>query len=381
MDQRLQKAAEHLDKQIFDKFQAPHLEISLSMVKAITRGGDPSNYKNDQILDIMHDLIKNEDNTFTIHPTELPTEIPYINFDVYWDNAGIMKQTISNQGSKPISELKNPLPSINSLQPGSQQSNVNSPFSKRAEREEAKFQTLLGVDRQGWYDAFPKLTYKLNNYGTRNAMSLDDLNDNEFIPVFGCSHTFGMGMPVEELWHSKLNADLAIYNAGVISGNLTDAYLMMSSMYRTKKFKKAYIVVPHAERCTGVSEAGYFESITPGGHYFLKQFENAPQVLNNNTRQLYRWMAIQNIINFCEVNDIELCMYESNTFMHVAWCGQQDIHIPNWYFVYQHMHKNVKIANESGDDISQWPRHTARDLMHFGSDWHDKMAEHLLAIK
>ena len=42
------------------------------------------------------------------------------------------------------------------------------------------------------------------------------LIDNEFIPVFGDSNTVGRGLPVRERWHSKLNEELPIYNAGAI---------------------------------------------------------------------------------------------------------------------------------------------------------------------
>ena len=139
--------------------------------------------------------------------------------------------------------------------------------------------------------------------GTRNHIEFDDLTENEFIPAFGDSNTFGMGLPEHELWYNKLGEEHPIYNAGVINGNLTDVYLMMTSMYKSKKFKKAYVVTPHAERWTGVSDAGYFEGITNGAHYFLEQFAHAPEVLNINTRQLYRWMALQSIINFCAVQN------------------------------------------------------------------------------
>ena len=65
-------------------------------------------------------------------------------------------------------------------------------------------------------------------------MELSDLTENEFIPAFGDSNTFGMGLPEEELWYNKLGEVHPIYNAGVINGNLTDVYLMMTSMYKSK---------------------------------------------------------------------------------------------------------------------------------------------------
>lgn len=326
------------------------------MVKALTRGGDPKAYKIEQIHEQFRPLIETLDSQFSIRVDDLPIEIPYINFDIPND--------ISNGINASLSARSQNTPA----------------FLNRGKKEEKRFSEITGLNSREWFDQFPTLSYKINNYGMRNEMSFDDLGDNEYIPAFGDSNTFGIGMPAEELWHNKLKEDLPIYNAGVHSGNLTDVYLMMQSMYDSKKFKKAYVCIPHAERWTGVSDAGYFEGITNGAHYYLEQFKHAPEVLNINTRQMYRWLAIQNIINFCAVNDIELRMYESNTFMHVGWCGEQNLHIPNWYFIFQHMHKNIKIVNDSKDDPTTFYKHTARDLIHFGSEWHDKMAQHLINI-
>ena len=60
------------------------------MVKAITRGGDPASYKQAQIREVAHEYIESQDNTYTIQPDALPTEIPYINFDVPVDNSELI---------------------------------------------------------------------------------------------------------------------------------------------------------------------------------------------------------------------------------------------------------------------------------------------------
>ena len=41
MEDRLLRAAEHLNKQLFEQFNAPYIDVAHNIVKAITRGGDP----------------------------------------------------------------------------------------------------------------------------------------------------------------------------------------------------------------------------------------------------------------------------------------------------------------------------------------------------
>lgn len=64
----------------------------------------------------------------------------------------------------------------------------------------------------GWIDT--PITYKLNNYGFR----CDNFTDNEPSVMFlGCSHTFGVGVPLENTWaHLVANSiKLKNYNLGM----------------------------------------------------------------------------------------------------------------------------------------------------------------------
>ena len=49
MEDRLLRAAEHLNKQLFEQFNAPYIDVAHNIVKAITRGGDPAYYEDDEI--------------------------------------------------------------------------------------------------------------------------------------------------------------------------------------------------------------------------------------------------------------------------------------------------------------------------------------------
>lgn len=360
MEDRLLHAAEHLEKQMFEQFNIPYTEMALKFNKAITRGGDPELYEKEYLIELMAKIKDNQVNEYTIQPKKLPTEIPYISLDVPNDQ---------------IDELKD---AMGGVQKGEEMTPLQKRFFERVDKQNSKYKELFGLDKEGWYKQFPTITYKLNSEGMRNEYNFNDLEENKFIPVFGDSNTFGMGLPEKDLWYNHLGVNLPIYNSSVISGNLMDAYILLTTMYNTKKFDKAYICIPHSERFTAVSEIGYIEGITNGDHYFLKQFQNTGEFLNQNTRQMYRWIATQGIINFCILHDIELQMWDKNTFSTVMWCTEKDLYLPNWYFMYKHMNKNVKIVNECEQDVSQWYKHTARDFVHFGTEWQQKIAEYML---
>lgn len=368
MDDRLLRAAQQLDKEYFEQFNVTYSEMALKFNKAITRGGDPDVYKDNDLLETTLQMRREQNNEYTVQSEKLPTEVPYLSLDVANEQIEDLKMSLSSPAfTKDFDE--------NTLDP------ITRRLYKRVQEHTYKYKELLNVDKQGWYEKFPKFTYKLNKQGNRNDFNFEDLTENEFVPVFGDSNTVGMGLPVDELWYSKLNEELPIYNASAICGNLMDAYMLLVSMYKTKKFKKTYICIPHSERFSAVSDEGIIEGLTPAKHWFLKQFEHSDIVLNNNTRQMYRWVALQGIINFCLLNNIEVRLFDKNTFATVTWCTENELYVPNWMFIFKNMIKGVKLVNDCDADITEWPKHVARDHTHFGTLWHDKIAEYMLTTK
>jgi hypothetical protein len=372
MTDRLLRASEHINKQLFEQFNGSYSEQAHNIVKSITRGGNPEYYTKKEILEGMYPILKKQRIRYTIRVEQLPYTIPYINFDVPNQEIDELKNALGGRGLfKDYSKNSKPDQDVQSA----------NHYLARLESMNTKYQSIFGITKTQWYEQYPDISYTLNKEGMRNTFDLEELEDNKFIPVFGDSNTFGMGLPVEELWYNKLNLKLPVYNSAVISGSLTDVFLLLRSMYNTRKFKEAYVVIPHSERWTGVSDKGYIEGISNGPHYFLNQFKDASESLNINTRQLYRWMATQALINFCIVNDIKLHIWDHNTFSTVKWCLDQDLYVPNWMSVFRRMMPKLKITNNCGEDIEEWPKHTARDFVHFGTEWHDKIAEYMLTNK
>lgn len=361
MEDRLLRAAEILDSKSFEQFDKPYPEIALQMTKSLTRGGHYHTYKKQEVMENTWEVLRKQIKTYGVKANKLPYETEYFNFDIPNDDRGYLedfKNALSGQGpdsGKSRSGIHNRMLKIND-----------------------KYKEYFGITKQQWYDFFPSLTYKLNTEGMRNDFDFADVNEYEFVPVFGDSNTFGMALPVDDIWFNKLNLNMPIYNSSVCSANLIDVYLLLVSMYNTKKFNSAYVVIPHSERWTGVSDNGCIEGIANGDHYLLKQFEHIGKSLNTNTRQFYRWIALQCIINFCLVKGIKLHLWENNTFRTLSWCAENNIVVPNWLFMHKRMISGLKIANDFPDGYEQWPKFCARDMVHFGTDWHDAIAEYML---
>ena len=73
MEDRLLRAAEHLNKQLFEQFNAPYIDVAHNIVKAITRGGDPAYYEDDEIIDDMLPIFEQQQHQYTIQTCLLYT--------------------------------------------------------------------------------------------------------------------------------------------------------------------------------------------------------------------------------------------------------------------------------------------------------------------
>lgn len=92
-----------------------------------------------------------------------------------------------------------------------------------------------------WRYSNKEIIYSYNELGYRTE-ELDYYRDKEFILVMGCSHTEGIALAEDEVWHYPLRKQFGveILNAGV-AGSGTDIQLMNSML-----FLKNYNVRPKA---------------------------------------------------------------------------------------------------------------------------------------
>lgn len=88
-----------------------------------------------------------------------------------------------------------------------------------------------------------KITYIINSHGYRTK-NFDQFNDNEFILVLGCSHTYGTALHEQHIWHSYLGEylGLPVMNLGN-AGFGPDYVFTMSTLYNKFNMPKPKMVV------------------------------------------------------------------------------------------------------------------------------------------
>jgi hypothetical protein len=92
------------------------------------------------------------------------------------------------------------------------------------------------------------LNYILDCNGFRNKA--DPKKGLVYNAYFGCSHTMGIGMPVEHIWPTLVNShsDLPMINFGVTGGTPETVYRLYKYYSQLYIFKNVYILLPHYAR-------------------------------------------------------------------------------------------------------------------------------------
>ena len=93
---------------------------------------------------------------------------------------------------------------------------------------------------------YPHFTYKINEYGFR----IEDMQYKSDIGAFGCSYTFGQGLPLEMLWVTLLGQKLnqTIQNFGMPGASLMTVLDIFSIVTKHISIDKAVILLPAMSR-------------------------------------------------------------------------------------------------------------------------------------
>ena len=89
------------------------------------------------------------------------------------------------------------------------------------------------------------IDYKLNNFGFRTP---DNFKSNEWGNVFlGCSHTFGIGHHLENVWSYKLNQYVGgkFWNLGIGGTGIMTHFRLLLQFYKKFKIKNIFHYTPH----------------------------------------------------------------------------------------------------------------------------------------
>lgn len=255
------------------------------------------------------------------------------------------------------------------------------PQSVRIRDRQIKKYTNVGLPVDEWwekYDPNGEIEYQMNSIGLRTKYEVEDLTPNEFIPIFGCSHTQGLGTAEKDIWYNHLGENLPLFNCAIASAGPMEAFLFMRQLYKEKPFKKAYVCIPHAERVVHASNRRIIEG---GVHYqqaFLKEFELINQAMNSETRDIYANITISAIENFCIANDIELKMYAKTSISAMRDFIRWDIIAPAIVDFYRVILKDLKVVDPKIHDFDTIVDSTARDMIHYGKNWQRCITKYML---
>ena len=256
---------------------------------------------------------------------------------------------------------------------------TRSKYLKNNDYLQRKFRTLdnllnVGMNIQEWRDKYEYVDYKINSLGLRSHLEFEDLEPNKFIPIFGCSNTFGLGTKYENLWFNQLDEDLPRFNMGMSSNGVVETLLTLKKLYKEKPFKKAYAVLPHCERTAHISNKGWHE----GGSFYqstLNEWVDLNKCFNSETRMMYVSICYGALLDFCKINDIELNIYATFTYGHLKHCVEWQMPVPNSLRTATFELKDIPFVNPKKIPLSEMQKHVARDCVHFGVTWHSRIAE------
>lgn len=91
------------------------------------------------------------------------------------------------------------------------------------------------------------ITYNINEYGFRTSF---DFDDQDSLITLGCSHTFGVGNRLEDIWPvllaEKLN--LKLYNLGVPGAAMSSCFRVLNEWISKISPKMVVVLEPHPSR-------------------------------------------------------------------------------------------------------------------------------------
>jgi hypothetical protein len=159
----------------------------------------------------------------------------------------------------------------------------------------------------------------IDTYRDRNHIGFDE----EFIPCFGCSFTYGADQPDTDTWPYLLSRKFNknFLNLGIASSGVDAVYNNLKLLYAKHKFDRCLILVPPFERrvvrvqieglyfrvCSNVDiKKNYSDWQFYKNKEFQKKLKTVKNKIINDVENCYSKKFLMKIINFCKHNNIEL---------------------------------------------------------------------------
>jgi hypothetical protein len=202
----------------------------------------------------------------------------------------------------------------------------------------------------GWIDTH--ITYKFNSYGFR----CEEFDNNPTVMVLGCSHTFGVGMPVDKIWPEMLAKELNMKcaNLGINAGSLDNAFRMCHGYIDIVKPKIVVLLEPPPNRIQLFMVNDFPVDI---GIWSING-----KISNGSIESFAKlWLSNDNNHRFNR---------EKNILAIEQMCIERNIK-----FVYE-SHSEIYVGGPPGSELE--PGVLARDLLHTGTLGHEKLTKKLL---
>jgi len=204
------------------------------------------------------------------------------------------------------------------------------------------------------------IEYSFNSHGYRTR-EFADVKDNEFILVFGCSHTEGVGLHEEDIWCSQLCNALGIdkINLGK-AGSGHDVQYLNTVQYIKNKYPMPKMVIYQWPQITRRGFSFVKDNSIEISHYTVSG--TSDDKLNS------KWY----LKRYCgEPGEREMLAYSNYTAANELWKAH-GVPVYNWTWLGDFESMFVDLKEVETKDTGR-----ARDMMHDGADIHSQVVEQI----
>ena len=246
--------------------------------------------------------------------------------------------------------------------------------SKRLTGKISIFSPLEEQHKSTWkYEDFD---YSISSLGFRGQDLIDDIE----LAAFGCSYTFGQGLPEHRVWHKLLSEkyNLRSYNFGQPGASIKSIVDMFLILSNNLKIKKAVFLFPN-----------YMRQLIAAKNNSGKEIKLLPLMPNYKGKFSAANFELQHDMFFKYVPDVELIKRMKDDLYHLEFMAKYKnikVYISSWDRPTYDLMKLMQF-----DHIALLPEWTApddlngksdlaRDMLHPGINHHKYWADQIEGI-
>jgi hypothetical protein len=270
---------------------------------------------------------------------------------------------------------------INNDSPIIQQSSLsNKSLDFYSTDSEDNFINNKKIKGDDWYYNNTNIKYNFNEWGyrTKNFKDVDE----DYILVFGCSCTEGIGLESDKLWSNKLGKELNldVFNLGKGGSGIDYQFFNTQLFYNfiLKNKKRPKLVVyqwPMSHRTMGFFSQPDYKDDAIEIEFFMPMYNN--QFNNDAKDKFYEWYLegfINNKGDYLKQNNLYplFCnnIWKGLNIPVLNWTYEDDYQFDNLNFLNNEI--NITIINDNTTNF------LGRDLMHNGNFAQEIVVNNLL---